>query len=72
MRDSAKLVINQALELSAHERAIIAEQLLFSLDRPDTEVDKIWAREAEARLDALERGKISTVPADSVLGKNNQ
>jgi len=29
----------------------MAEQLLLSLDRPNTEIDKIWAKEAEARID---------------------
>lgn len=72
MKESAKNFINQALELSAHERAIIAEQLLYSLDCPDSEMDKIWAEEAESRLDALAQGRISKVSAESVLGVNNQ
>ena len=72
MGNTAKSVINQALELSSQERAIIAEQLLSSLDHPDSEMDKIWAKEAEARLDALEQGKIQKVSAESVLGNSKQ
>ncbi|CAA0079476.1 Uncharacterised protein [Zhongshania aliphaticivorans] len=68
MDNTTKSVINQALELSSQERAIIAEQLLSSLDHPDSEMDKIWAKEAETRLDALKQGKIQKVPAESVLG----
>ena len=69
MGNTAKSLINQALKLSARERSIAAEQLLLSLDRPDSEIDEVWAKEAEARIDALERGELRKVPAESVLGK---
>ena len=61
--------INQALELSSFERASLAEQLLLSLDLPDTEIDSIWAKEAEARIDAFENGKGDTVSITEVFGK---
>jgi hypothetical protein len=35
MANSANLTLDQALELSANDRAHIAEMLLFSLDSPD-------------------------------------
>lgn len=35
MEKTAKSIVNQALELSPRERAIIAEQLLYSLDCPE-------------------------------------
>ena len=72
MTESAKSFLNQALQLPANERAIIAEQLLYSLDCPDAKIDKIWAEEAEARLDALERGEIKKISAESVLGIGRQ
>lgn len=71
MSESTKSVINQALELSSYERAVIAEQLLYSLDCPDSEIDEIWAKEAEARLDGLQQGKLKKVSANSVFGTNN-
>ena len=71
MGSSVKSVINQALDLSSLERALVAEQLLLSLDRPDTEIDELWAKEAEARIDALERGELRKVSADTVFGKYN-
>lgn len=71
MKESAKVFINQTFELSAHERAITAGQLLYSLDCPDSEMDEIWAEEAESRLDALAQGRISKVSAESALGANN-
>ena len=72
MSDAAKIIIDQALELPSSERAIVAEQLLLSLDRPDQEFDAIWAAEAEERIDAYEQGKIQAVSAGEVLGKYNE
>jgi len=71
MGDTVKSVINQALGLSSLERALVAEQLLLSLDRPDSEIDELWAKEAEARIDALNRGELRKVSADEVFGKYN-
>jgi hypothetical protein len=69
MSDLTKAVIEQALELSARERAIVAEQILLSLDCPDPAMDQIWIGEAESRLDAYERGEIKATSIQEVLGK---
>ena len=69
MSDTAKTLINQVLELPALERAVVAEQLLMSLDRPDTELDALWSVEAEARLTAYEQGEIKAVSIADVFGK---
>lgn len=71
MGDTVESVINQALGLPSLERALVAEQLLLSLDRPDSEIDELWAKEAEARIDALNRGELRKVSADEVFGKYN-
>jgi len=42
----------------------LAERLLSSLDPQSREqIDKLWAQEAEARVDAFEQGKIKTTSA---------
>lgn len=69
MSEAAKHLIDQALELSSSERAIVAEQILLSLDRPDPEIDAVWAGEAEDRIDAYVQGKIEGVSLNKVLGK---
>ena len=50
MANSANMILDQALELSARERANVAEKLLFSLDSPDSKIDALWAKEADSRL----------------------
>ena len=69
MGKDIKSIINQALELSAMERVIIAEQLLLSLDSPAAEIDTIWADEAEARIRAYERGDLQAVSVNEVFAK---
>lgn len=71
MGETVKSIINQALEVSSLERALIAEQLLLSLDLPDSEIDSLWSKEAEARIDSLNSGKLRKFSADEVFGKYN-
>jgi len=58
MENSVNIILDQALELSAAERANIAEKLLFSLDRPDSKIDDLWAKEADSRIEAYNKGEI--------------
>jgi hypothetical protein len=67
MSEASQILIDQALELTAAERAIVAEQILLSLDRPDAKIDAVWVSETEARIDAHDRGKLESVPAGDVL-----
>jgi len=69
MEKPSKIILNQALELPASERAILAEQLLMSLDLADSKIDELWASEAESRIDEYEKGNIKTKSAQEVLGK---
>lgn len=69
MTDSANTVIDQALKLNARERAAVAERLLMSLDVPDPDIDAAWAREADARVEAHDRGEIGSIPAEDVFAK---
>lgn len=69
MSKSSNAVLQQALELSAIEKAQLIEGLLVSLDTPDSTLDKVWAAEADARVANFEQGKIETSSAKSVLNK---
>jgi putative addiction module component (TIGR02574 family) len=69
MNNSAQHVTHQALDLSVADRIALAEQLLMSLDRPDAELDALWAVESEKRLDAYEAGAITTSSLERVFSK---
>ena len=69
MANTATSILNQALKLSASERVDVVEKLLSSLDIPDTNIDTIWAKEADARIDAYDKGNIEAVSAAKVFEK---
>ena len=67
MSTSAKTVMDQALKLTANDRAALVETLILSLDKPDPALDAEWLREAEDRLAAYQSGELATVDADDVF-----
>ena len=60
-------VLKEALALKPAEKAKLIDKLLSSLDKPDAEIDDLWAEEAENRIDAYERGEIKAITLKRVL-----
>jgi len=70
MTPQSEQVLRDALELAPTDRAELVEQILASFEFPARkDIDATWAREAEARIDAYERGKIKTAPAEEVFSE---
>ena len=60
----------QVLELPPIERAELVEIVLTSFEFPSRQtIDQLWAKEAEERIDAHERGEIAAIPAQEVFAK---
>ncbi|MDQ7784438.1 MAG: addiction module protein [Desulfomonilaceae bacterium] len=57
------------MTLRPAEKAELFDKLLSSLYKPDAQIDELWAREAESRLDASEQDKIKAVTLEQVLSK---
>ena len=59
----------EALSLPRPARALLAQELLESLDeRSDqNEIDALWAAEAERRLDQVKSGKVKCIPGEEVM-----
>ena len=58
----------QALQMSAKDRAMLAEHLIASLDTPDdVECERLWVEEAERRYQEYKKGWISSRPAEDVF-----
>jgi putative addiction module component (TIGR02574 family) len=73
MSAGSEQILKQALALTAQERAALVEQLLATFQTPpDPHIDELWAREAEDRLDAYDRGELKTVPAEEVFSRIKQ
>ena len=62
-------VIKQALRLKPSEKAQLIDKLISSLDKSDKEIDELWAKEAEDRIDAYDFGKIKVISLEKVLEK---
>lgn len=70
MSASSEEILKQALALPLPERAELVEQLLATFQSPpDPHLDELWAREAEDRLDAYDRGELKAVPAGEVFSR---
>ena len=66
----AKQIFKKALLLSPIEKAELIERVFRSFDYSGkTDFDALWAQEAEARINAFEKGKLKAVSAKKVFKK---
>ncbi|MDH5667930.1 MAG: addiction module protein [Nitrospira sp.] len=67
MTQKSQVVLEEALKLTTHERAELAEQLIASLEEGgDTDVELAWQEEVQRRLQQIERGEVNTIPWEEV------
>jgi putative addiction module component (TIGR02574 family) len=63
-------IIKDALSLPPGERAMLADQLLESLDwEKQKEIDALWAQEAERRDREIDDGVVTPIPGDQVMSR---
>ena len=62
-------IFKEVLLLRPSEKARLIDKLISSLDKPDKEIDELWAKEAEDRIDAYDQGKLKAVSLEEVLQK---
>ena len=61
-QQTAKKVIDAALELPVSQKAKVVEELLATLEgEPDKDVDAAWAAEIEQRTRQIDRGEVLPV-----------
>ena len=68
MIKSAKL-FDEAVSLPVEIRTQLVDKLLRSLHPVQKEIDKLWAAEAEKRVEEIKSGKVKTIPGDEVSKK---
>ncbi|MDQ6652670.1 MAG: addiction module protein [Acidobacteriota bacterium] len=51
------------------EKLRLVDFILADLDKPDPEIDKIWAEEARKRWAAYKAGRIPTVSYEDVMAR---
>ena len=69
MSKATQVIVEQASQLFANEKIELIDALLASVDKPDVEIDALWAKEAEDRLAAYSAGTIKTLDLNQVLAK---
>ena len=60
-------IISEALVLKPQERYLIIENLVKSLNQPNTEIDKLWIEESMKRVQAIKKGTLKTVSYEDVF-----
>ena len=62
-------IFNEISPLRPLDKLQLIEKILSSLNQPSNSIEKIWANEAEDRVNAYDRGLVSVVNEDDVFGK---
>ena len=61
----------EVLTLPLAERAALIDDLLSSLDQPDTALDDLWLEEAKQRFAAYKSGQMEWIDAEDVFAELN-
>lgn len=73
MATLARTLTNEALALPPLERAGLIEELLSSFDRESrASVDRVWAIEAERRIDAFDAGETTAISLSESRSRINR
>jgi len=56
----------KAMGLRPTERIRLVETILYSLDKPDPEIEKGWIAESEARYKAYKRGELEAMDWEEI------
>ncbi len=63
-------ILKSAMSLDVHDRATLAERLLASLEElSEEEAERLWAEEAQRRLEEYRAGRSKAVGAEEVHKK---
>jgi putative addiction module component (TIGR02574 family) len=64
--ESVNQLAKKAIELAPVERIRLVEAILYSLDKPDHDIEQSWVAESEARYEAYRRGEIATIDWEEI------
>ena len=63
-------LLSKIKELPDEEKLRLVEAILTDLHKPDPEMERIWANEAQRRWVSYKAGKIPTVSYEEVISKH--
>lgn len=62
-------LIESIRSLSDGEKLELVDSILMHLDKPDPDIDRIWAKEARKRWQAYKSGKLETISYEQLMEK---
>jgi putative addiction module component (TIGR02574 family) len=72
MSITADKLASEVQALPDVEKLRLVYAILADLEKPDPEIDRIWADEARKRWAAYREGKISTVSYEELMAKHDR
>ena len=72
MTTKAEKLASEIQDLSNVEKLRLVDEILSDLDKPDPEIDRIWAEEARKRWTAYKAGHIPSVSYQEVMEKHRR
>ncbi len=64
--ETLEQIAKKAIGLRPIERIRLVEAILYSLDKPDPDIEKSWVAESEARYEAYKRGELEVYDWDEI------
>ncbi len=72
MAKTADKLAAEIHDLPDIEKLRLVDAILADLDKPDPEIDRVWAEEARKRWAAYKAGRATTVPYETVMAKHRR
>ena len=70
--ESAEQLAKKAAELQPVQRVRLVEAILYSLDKPDSNIEQSWIAESEARYKAYKRGELKAVDWNEIKKRHER
>ena len=72
MATQADKLVSEIRALPEEEKLQVLDALLTELDKPDDEIDRVWAAEARKRWSSYKAGQLRTVTYEELMRKYNR
>jgi putative addiction module component (TIGR02574 family) len=70
MSTTGDKLASEIRELPDLEKLRLVDAILTDLDKPDPEIDRVWAEKARKRWAAYKAGRVPTVSYEDVMAKH--
>jgi len=72
MATQADRLVTEIRALPDEEKLRVLDAILTDLDKPDQEIDQVWAEEARKRWSRYKAGNLQTVSYEELMRKYNR